>query len=354
MSQSGGMRWKKKPEGSNWGDFGPDDELGSLNYIGPDAVKRGIKEVTSGERFCLSLPLDYPGGTVLNPRRQPPALAATQRDGRPNFNFPMGRIRPGCVDVVCDDTATLSLQYSTQWDALAHIGAMFDADDDGIPEQLYYNGFRANEHVVGPISYGATSESDDRDTGLKNSNAKRLDVACLAQAAVQTRGVLVNLARRFGQEHRAVSYDDLMRCIDESRISVESGDILLLYTGFADAVLSMKKNPDPKRIHSICCGLDGSDARLLNWISDSKVAAIAADNYAVEFYPGLESNSCCTNLPLHHHCLFKLGLPLGELWYLRELANWLDENRRNYCLLTAPPLNLPGAVGSPVTPVATV
>jgi kynurenine formamidase len=52
--------------------------------------------------------------------------------------------------------------------------------------------------------------------------------------------------------------------------------------------------------------------------------------------------------------MFKLGLPLAELWYLTELANWLRDNNRNHCFLTAPPLRLPGAVGSPVTPIATV
>ena len=59
-------------------------------------------------------------------------------------------------------------------------------------------------------------------------------------------------------------------------------------------------------------------------------------------------------LPLHHHCLFKLGLPLAELWYLRDLAEWLHAHQRHRFLLTAPPLRLPGAVGSPVTPIATV
>ena len=57
---------------------------------------------------------------------------------------------------------------------------------------------------------------------------------------------------------------------------------------------------------------------------------------------------------LHELCLFKLGMPLGELWYLAELAQWLATHDRSRFLLTAPPLRLPGAVGAPVTPVATV
>ena len=59
-------------------------------------------------------------------------------------------------------------------------------------------------------------------------------------------------------------------------------------------------------------------------------------------------------LALHEHCLFKLGVHLGEFWYLSELAGWLREHGRSRFLLTAPPLRLPGAVGSPATPIATV
>ena len=62
----------------------------------------------------------------------------------------------------------------------------------------------------------------------------------------------------------------------------------------------------------------------------------------------------CAALPLHAHCLFRLGVYLGEIWYLSELADWLRAHQRNRFLLTAPPLRLPGAVGSPATPVATV
>jgi hypothetical protein len=64
--------------------------------------------------------------------------------------------------------------------------------------------------------------------------------------------------------------------------------------------------------------------------------------------------ACGGFVPLHHHCLFKRGVPLGELWQLTELAGWLRSRGRTSFLLTAPPLRLPGAVGSPVTPVATV
>jgi hypothetical protein len=74
----------------------------------------------------------------------------------------------------------------------------------------------------------------------------------------------------------------------------------------------------------------------------------------VEAVPAAPPTGCGAALPLHEHCLFKLGVNLGELWYLSPLARWLREHQRCRFLLTAPPLRLPGAVGSPVTPVATV
>jgi hypothetical protein len=61
-----------------------------------------------------------------------------------------------------------------------------------------------------------------------------------------------------------------------------------------------------------------------------------------------------TRIPLHNLCLFKLGIPLGEMFLLSELADWLRANRRSRFLFTAPPLRLPGAVGSPTCGVGTV
>jgi kynurenine formamidase len=138
-------------------------------------------------------------------------------------------------------------------------------------------------------------------------------------------------------------------------VVVEPGDMLLLHTGFATQVLAWNRNPDPKDIQMMCCYLDARDDALLQWITDSQISALVADNYAVEGLVGRDRDlSRHSFLPIHHHCLFRLGVPLGEMWYLHDLATWLREHERSRFLLTAPPLRLPGAVGSPVTPVATV
>jgi kynurenine formamidase len=151
-----------------------------------------------------------------------------------------------------------------------------------------------------------------------------------------------------------VDYEALMRVLQTDAVQLEEGDLLLLHTGFAEVVLGMQQKPDMDVLNNACAVLDGRDPRLLAWITSSGVAAICADNYAVEAYPARDVAGPRAALPLHEHCLFKLGIPLGELWWLTDLARWLRAQRRSRFLLTAPPLRLPGAVGSPVTPVATV
>ncbi|QRG08488.1 cyclase family protein [Xanthobacter dioxanivorans] len=339
-------RWVHRPEGSTWGDFGADDQLGRLNLLTPAKVRQGIAEVREGRTFCLSLPLDRPGGKALNPRRGPPVLSPTGPAEKPRWNQCLCHDEAGLLDVACDDKVEIALQYSTQWDALVHVGAMFDADGDGVPEPVYYNGFRAGTDVPDASQAAASGRA---------FGALKLGIENAAAHGVQGRGVLVDLFARFGETRRFVGYDDLMAALDADRVAVEPGDILCLYTGFADLVMRMDGAPDPAVLSHACAVLDGRDARLLRWISDSQIAAIAADNYAVEGLPARAfAGGANAAMPLHHHCLFKLGLPLGELWWFEALAAHLRVAGRNRFLLTAPPLRLPGAAGSPVTPIATV
>ena len=349
------MRWKQKPPGSNWGEFGPDDQRGRMNLVTREKVLQGIAEVKEGISFPLSLPLDYPGGATLNPRRSPPRLAATIRDGKSagkqNFCFPLADDEPDLTDVISDDRVLLTLQYSTQWDSFAHIGSRFDADGDGKREIVFYNGFRAGEDLV-PASERRDSEPWARYEGTE---AKALGIQNLAEHGAQGRGVMIDLHHHYGRERRAAGYDELMKLMDEDRVEVEKGDMVCVYTGFADLLMEMRKQPDAKLLHASCSGLDGRDERLLQWISDSGLAVLASDNYAVEIIPvSLSKPKPAALMPLHEHCLFKNGIHLGEMWYLSELARWLRSHRRSRFLLTAPPLRLPGAVGSPATPVGTV
>jgi kynurenine formamidase len=345
-------RWKQRPPGSTWGDFGEDDELGRINLLTAEKVLQGVREVEHGVTFSLSLPLDYPGGTSLNQRRYPPILRPTedlQHKQDVFYNIKASEhFSPDLIDVWSDDVVTLWLQYSTQWDALAHQGAEFDADGDGVAEAIYYNGYRADSDLVGP------AEDAKGDGSGSLSFARHLGLEHMAQHGVQGRGVLIDIAHHLGTGYQPVNFQQLQEIMAADNVVVEPGDILLLHTGFATQVLAWNKNPDPIAIHQTAAYLDADDPKLLEWVAESQISAIASDNYAIEGVGVTQAQGPHTLLPLHHLCLFKLGVPMGELWYLNDLAAWLREHNRSRFLLTAPPLNLPGTQGSPLTPVATV
>lgn len=346
-------RWTRRPEGSNWGDFGDNDQIGRLNYLTAEKVRDAAQEIKEGLVFSLSLPLDYPGGNVLNANRHPPILRPSLRDGGVNMNYDFRKQNADSKDVLSDDLAILHLQYSTQWDALSHVGSRFDVDGTGLEKAIYYNGFAAGEDVLGPASTEDCGLS--ANVGMTStSNAKALGIENMAAVGVQGVGVMVDLRHHFGDERTAVGYDQLMRVLEADDVSVGKGDMVCFHTGLADRILEMKKRPDPAMLSGSCAVLDGNDSRLLNWITDTGLATIAADNYAVEDFPSSLPNASCSILPLHHHCLFKLGIHLGELWHLTPLAGWLRNAGRSRFYLSAPPLRLPGAVGSPVSPVAVV
>jgi kynurenine formamidase len=185
--------------------------------------------------------------------------------------------------------------------------------------------------------------------------AHALGIERMAETGLQTRGVMVDLFAHVGLEAVPVGYDALMRILEADKVEVEPGDVLCLRTGFDRALLGQYAGSDATFDPHRCSGLDGFDECLQRWVADSGVAALVSDNEAVEYMPDfVRADAHGIRVPLHHLCLFKLGIPLGELFLLSDLADWLRANGRNRFLFTAPPLRLPGAVGSPVTGVGTV
>jgi kynurenine formamidase len=217
----------------------------------------------------------------------------------------------------------------------------FDVDQDGEEEIVYYNGYRAGADIAGPHDSGGPG-------------AHKLGIENMAETCVQGRGVMVDLFARFGSARKHVGYDDLMRVLDGDGVVVETGDMLCLHTGWAQAVADQDGNPDPAVLHDSYAVLDGADDRLLDWIETSGISVIAADNFAVEALQQRGRADHFAGLPIHRRCLTELGIHLGELWLLTPLNNWLKAHRRSRFLLTAPPLRLPGSFGSPLTPVGTV
>ena len=338
-------RWVNRPEGSNWGDFGEDDQLGRLNLLTPQKVREGAAEVREGLAFCLSMPLDFPRGVGLLPYRKGPRLVAMthSEDGQELFNRRSSM--PNSSDVFCDDEVTLCLQYSTQWDAFSHAGQHFDADGDGVAEIVYYNGYRGGEHVLG------------RDGAGNHVGALKLGIENFAERTIQGRAVMIDVRAYLGDEWRAINFDDLQAIISRDGIEIEPGDMVCLHFGFAQKVLDAGETTTPAMLAQYRTGLDSWDPRVLEWIDRTGIAALISDELAVEALGGA-GHGCADHeqamMPIHELCLFKLGIPLGELWQLTPLANWLRAHGRSRFMLTAPPLRLPRAVGSPANAVGTV
>ncbi len=340
MNKINNANWNQRPEGANWGEFGPDDQLGRLNWIDASARVAAAREIQDGLSFSLSLPLDVPRQPILNPRRKGPVISPSRKNGVPVFNFPLGDETPGATDVISDDVVTMSPQYSTQWDAFGHVCSCFDTDGSGTAKPVGYNGFRVVGHSP------ATSDNFD--------GAAALSIDPMARHGIQGRGVLIDLRHHFGDDARLVSFADIEHVMKADQIQVRKGDIVCFHTGLADIALNLLADDDHQILKTSCCALDGNDPALLEWITQSGVSALAADNHAVEKRNYTLKAEKGPLLPLHEHCLVKLGIPLGELWHLSTLAQWLRNHKRHAFFLTAPPIYLPGMVGAPVNPIATV
>ncbi|MEL0113388.1 MAG: hypothetical protein VW835_16785, partial [Rickettsiales bacterium] len=151
------QKWKNRPPGSNWGEFGPDDQLGRLNYLTEENTLQAAREIKTGKRFCLSLPLNVPSTNATNARRQPPAFKPIVRDGHVAFNLPLDKVDPGNTQVNSDEAVLLYMQHSSQWDSFGHMVGLFDYDGDGFDEVVQYKGHQLKnekgELLWGEVGY---------------------------------------------------------------------------------------------------------------------------------------------------------------------------------------------------------
>ena len=134
-------------------------------------------------------------------------------------------------------------------------------------------------------------------------------------------------------------------------VVVEPGDMLLLHTGFATKVLEWRTDPDPVKIHTHVL-LPRRPGRVPAGV-DRRVADLGPGGRQLRRRGALgrdRDQSRHSFLPIHHLCLFRLGVPLGEMWYLHDLAGWLRQHQPSRFLLTAPPLRLPGSGGLAADP----
>ena len=300
----------------NWGKWGPNDEIGTLNYITREKVAAAAKLVTAGKVFALGIPLG----------RQGPQSGTRARFNPIHTMFRDGGDQPRDAAGVAemqgyggsDDWVVMPLQCVTQWDSLAHV---FDSGK-------MWNGYDAS--LV--TSSGAAKNSIDK-----------------TKDKIVGRGVLLDVARHKGgaaplPAGYAITVADLEATAAAQKVTVESGDILLVRTGFMSTYLK-KGNWN----HFDLDESPGVSVHVAPWLHARQVAAIASDNYAVEVRP---SELPPFRSPFHICAIPNMGLTLGEIFFLEELAADCAADGRYAFLLVAPPLPVTNAVGTPINPYA--
>ena len=132
---------------------------------------------------------------------------------------------------------------------------------------------------------------------------------------VVTRGVLLDVARKNGLKHLApntiVTPEELDATSKAQDITVEQGDVVLVRTGWWGRFV------EPRDGQAFLTGSPGLSWRCAEWLHDKKAAAVAVDNVAVEVSP---SEIEGVTLLFHILTLRDMGLMLGEIWALDELA----------------------------------
>lgn len=295
---------------SNWGRWGKDDRIGTLNHITPEWVAVGAALVKRGQSFDLGLTVGALGPqTGAGGRINPVHLMSMT-----SLDFP-GR-KDGLV--INDDYIFMPLQSVTQWDGLGHVGY----------EGSFYNGVpitNVNTAVGSPI----------------------LSIDQLATKGVAGRGVLLDIARLRGVERLAsqepITPADLTKAEEKQSVKVGPGDILLVRTGW------IRNFTVDGSAANYWMGEPGLTLECAEWLHQRDVAAVASDNWGVEVMAPITGEWA---FPLHCVLIRDMGMTLGEIFVLEELAEDCAKDGRWSFFFCAPPLKVVGGVGSPITPLA--
>lgn len=291
-----------------WDVFGREDNLGTLNLIDAAAVLRGLGEAKSGDRFALSLPLTDPDPPLFGRGAVKQELVQLDRntwDDRLDGFWP---------------------QSSSQWDGLKHV--------------------RCREH-----GFWTGLTGDPADLG------DRLGIDHWASGIV-SRGVLLDVPRhreREGLPYNALSGEgitaaELREVADAQGVQIEPGDVLCVRLGWLSAWRQVDQDArtayaasDGELVYTGLSGAEDMAAQLWDW----HIAALTSDNPSIEARPGDPSAGS-----LHRRVLPLLGLALGELFDLDELASACAEDGRFTFTFIGVPLRMPGGLGSPANAVA--
>jgi kynurenine formamidase len=297
----------------NWGKWGPDDEIGTLNYVTPADVVQAAALVHKGKAFALGLDFNQNGpqrtgwGGRFNPIH---AMLATGTDavaGRQDA----GKIR------YADDMVSMPLQCGTQWDALGHIF---------YGEQMW-NGYDARLVSSSGAKKNAIHKTRDRMIG---------------------RGVLLDIPRFHGGDYLEDGYgiatSELDACARAQGVEVRRGDFVIVRTG------QMEQRLAQKDWGTYAAGdAPGLRFETCEWIHRKEIAAICSDTWGCEVRP---NESAEAFQPWHWIVIPMIGITMGEIFYLKDLAEDCAQDRAYEFFFCGPPLPITGAVGSPINPMA--
>jgi kynurenine formamidase len=302
----------------NWGRWGDDDQIGTLNFLTDEVVREAVGCVRSGRRFSLAYPLQLNGlqtGAIpgrVNPLRTMVAINACMTGDPETF----------CTS---DDVVVMGLQAATHWDGLGHAS-------------------------YGGKIYGGRDAATITEWGATVCGIEQI-------RSLTGRGVLLDIARLKGldmlEPAYAITADDLSEAAEAEGVLIRSGDVILVRTGKmalakAGDLAGYMGQIDPELGLPLAPGIGLTCAE---WFHQHEAAAVATDNITFEVFPWDPAVPGAL-IPMHCLHLVEMGLTQGQNWDLEELAADCAADGQWDFFLEASPQPFVGGVGSPVNPVA--
>ncbi|KAL2848299.1 hypothetical protein BJX68DRAFT_276340 [Aspergillus pseudodeflectus] len=323
---------KSGPRGNAWGLWGPEDQLGTLNLLTDELVRRAAAEnITIGKRLSLNWSMT----AATHPRfsRKPLELRL---------------INKAPLKHAHDDEWTFNSQCSSQWDGFRHYAYQKEQARTYLtrnPSQLYYMGRTAQDFAASPIPNGIQHVSQQGITG----RAILIDWYTWAQA--QNKSIDATSAHEipFSELLETLRYQNM-----DPTSTFRRGDILAIRSGYIAQYTEMSET---KRAHlneayktekPSNIGVKPSE-ELLRFLWDTGIAAVCGDSRSFEVWPCKAEDE---EWHLHEWLLAGWGMPIGELFDLEELARVCKGLRRYTFFLASEPVNVPGAVASPPNALA--
>jgi kynurenine formamidase len=305
-----------KDSPSNWGKWGPDDEVGSLNYLGPEQVLAAAGLIRSGKVFTLQRLIGDPKGDPVWPGRTPAERTQILDEGDWDEGG-KGPAFPGGLHYA-DDKINAFLQGSTQYDGLGHV--WYDGQ--------IWNGYDARTTIGG---------------------LEKASVEPIAQRGVVGRGVLLDMARFRGKptldKGETFTHEDLLACAQAQGVEIRKRDVLLIRTNFLQLFFEQGEAfyegfNEPGLVYS---------PELVQWFADMEIPNLTTDTIANEVT--FDPNSGIA-LVLHNALMRNLGITLSEIADLEALAADCAEDGQYEFFYAAAPLKVAKGSGSPVNPLA--